>query len=94
VLRAETERMLADPKSHRFVEASRLRIESPEMEDSTPSTTLYNDYYLDDASPSRLAETQLYFTEMGKRDLPARMIVNSDFTFSTTPRAPLRASPA
>ena len=50
VLRAETERLLNDPKSRRFVEAFLdYWIDLRKIEDSTPSTTLYNDYYLDDA---------------------------------------------
>ncbi len=83
VLRAETERMLADVKSRRFEEAFLdYWIDLRKMEDSTPSTTLYNDYYLDDSlAEAALLETQLYFTEMVKRDLPARCVVDSDFTF-------------
>jgi hypothetical protein len=52
------------------------------MEDSTPSTTLYNDYYLDDAlAEAALLETRLFFDEMLRRDLPARTVVDSDFTY-------------
>ena len=63
VLRAETERMLADPKSRRFVEAFLdYWIDLRKMEDSTPSTTLYNDYYLDDAlTEAALAEIAALF---------------------------------
>jgi len=83
VLRAETERMLADPKARRFEEAFLdYWIDLRKMEDSTPSTTLYNDYYLDDAlTEAALLETQLFFDEMLQRDLPARTVVDSDFTF-------------
>ncbi|MSU23119.1 MAG: DUF1592 domain-containing protein [Opitutus sp.] len=83
VLRAETERLLADPKSRRFVEAFLdYWIDLRKIEDTTPSTTLYNDYYLDDAlTEAALAESQLFFGEMLHRDLPARTIANSDFTF-------------
>ena len=83
VLRAETERMLNDPKSRRFVEAFLdYWIDLRKIEDSTPSTTLYNDYYLDDAlTEAAVAETRLYFTDMLARDLPARCVVDSDFTF-------------
>ena len=50
VLRAETERLLADDKSRRFREAFLdYWVDLRKIEDSTPSTTLYNDYYLDDA---------------------------------------------
>jgi hypothetical protein len=83
ILRAETERMLADPKSRLLGEAFLdYWIDLRKMDDSTPSTTLYNDYYLDDAlAEAALAESQLYFGELLKRDLPARNIVDSDFTF-------------
>jgi mono/diheme cytochrome c family protein len=83
VLRAETERLLADPKSRRFVEAFLdYWLDLRKMEDSTPSTTLYNDYYLDDAlTEAAQAESQLFFADLLRRDLPARNIVDSDYTF-------------
>ena len=83
VLRRETERLLADPKSDRFVGAFLdYWLDLRKLGDTTPSTTLYNDYYLDDAlAEAALAETRLYFAEMLRRDLPARTIVDSDFTY-------------
>ena len=83
VLKAEAARLLADPKSRRFVEAFLdYWIEIRKMEDTTPSTTLYNDYYLDDSlTESAWAETRLYFGEMLDRNLPASTIVDSDFTY-------------
>jgi hypothetical protein len=83
VLRAETERMLADPKSRRFVDAFLdYWIDLRKMEDSTPSVSLYNDYYLDDAlTEAATAESQLYFAEMLRRNLPVRDVVDSKFTF-------------
>ncbi len=83
VLRAETERMLADARSRRFVEAFLdYWVDLRKLEDTTPSTTLYNDYYLDDAlAEAALAETQLFFTELLRRDLPVRNLIHSDFTF-------------
>jgi len=83
VLRAEAERMLVDARSHRFVEAFLdYWLEIRRMEETTPSTTLYNDYYLDDSlTEAAQAETRLYFTELLRRDLPARNIVDSNFTF-------------
>ncbi len=83
VLRAETERLLDDPKSRRFVEAfTDYWLDLREIDDNPPSTTLYNDYELDD--PLKLAaveETRLFVAELLKEDLPARNIVDSDFTF-------------
>ena len=83
VLRAQTERMLNDPKSRRFVEAfTDYWLDLRKIDDTSPSTTLYNDYELDD--PLKLAaleETRLFFAELLRADLPARNIVDSDFTF-------------
>jgi hypothetical protein len=83
VLRAETERMLADPKAKRFVAAFLdYWLDLRKMNDTTPSETLYNDYYLDDALvENAVDETQLFFTDLLQRDLPTRNIVDSDFTF-------------
>jgi hypothetical protein len=83
VLRAQTERMLADPKSRRFVEAfTDYWLDLRKIDDTSPSTTLYNDYEMDD--PLKLAaieETRLFFAELLRADLPARTVVASDFTF-------------
>ncbi len=83
VLRAEVDRMLADPRSQRFVNAFLdYWLEVRRIEDTTPSTTLYNDYYLDDSLvEASLAETRLFFTELVARNLPARNVIDSDFTF-------------
>ena len=83
MLRAQTERMLDDPKARRFVEAfTDYWLDLRKMDDTSPSATLYNDYELDD--PLKLAaleETRLFFAELLRADLPARNIVDSDFTF-------------
>ncbi len=83
VLRAETDRMLADPKSRRFIDAFLdYWIDLRKIEDSTPSATLYNDYYLDDAlTEAAVAESQLFFADLLQRDLPIRSVVDSKFTF-------------
>jgi hypothetical protein len=83
ILRAETDRLLADPKARRFTEAFLdYWIDLRKIEDSTPSTTLYNDYYLDDAlAEAALAETQLFFADLVQRDAPVRNLVDSDYTF-------------
>src|SRR4029077_8831796 len=83
VLRAQTERMLGDAKARRFVEAfTDYWLDLRKIDDTSPSTTLYNDYELDD--PLKLAaveETRLFFAELLRGDLPARNVVASDFTF-------------
>ena len=82
-LKAETNRLLADPRSDRFVAAFLdYWIDIRKMDDTTPSTTLYSDYYLDDSlTEAALAETRLYFRDLLDRNLPARNIVDSDYTF-------------
>ena len=83
VLRKETERLLADPKSRRFVDAfTDYWLDLRKIDDTSPSATIYNDYELDE--PLKLAaldETQLFFAELVRADLPARNIVASDFTY-------------
>ncbi len=83
VLRAETERLLVQDSSRRFVDAFLdYWLDLRKIEDSTPSVSLYNDYYLDDAlTEASMAESQLFFADMVKRNLAARSVVNSDFTF-------------
>ncbi|HVK11869.1 MAG TPA: DUF1592 domain-containing protein, partial [Gemmataceae bacterium] len=83
VLRAQTERMLSDPKARRFVVAfTDYWLDLRKVDDTSPSTTLYNDYELDD--PLKLAaveETRLFVAELLRADLPSRNVVASDFTF-------------
>jgi hypothetical protein len=83
VLRAETERLLADPKSGRFVEAFLdYWLELRHQDATTPSNLLYPDYYLDEALvEAALDESRMFFDEMLRKDLPARNVVKSDFTY-------------
>jgi hypothetical protein len=83
VLRAETERLLNDPKSHRFTEAFLdYWLDLRKIEDSTPSTTLYNDYYLDDSLvEAAMMESHLTFEELIRQNLPVRNVVDANFTF-------------
>jgi hypothetical protein len=83
VLRKETERLLKDPRSRRFVDAfTDYWLDLRKIDDTSPSATIYNDYELDD--PLKLAalyETQLFFAEMLRANLPARNVIDSDFTY-------------
>ncbi|MFO0852440.1 MAG: DUF1592 domain-containing protein [Gemmataceae bacterium] len=83
VLRAQTERMLDDPKARRFVEAfTDYWLDLRKIDDTSPSTTLYNDYELDDTLKlAAVEETRLFVAELLRADLPARNVVDSDFTF-------------
>jgi len=82
-LRAETERLLNDPRSHRFTEAFLdYWLDLRKIEDSTPSTTLYNDYYLDDALvEASVMESHLTFEEFVRQNLPVHNVVDADFAF-------------
>jgi hypothetical protein len=83
VLRAQTKRLLSDAKSRRFVEAfTDYWLDLRKIDDTSPSTTLYNDYELDD--PLKLAameETRLFIADMMRNNLPARNLIHSDFTY-------------
>jgi hypothetical protein len=83
VLRAQTARLLDDPRARRFVEAfTDSWLDLRKIDDNAPSATLYNDYALDDALKlAALEETRLFFAELLRADLPARNVVDSDFTF-------------
>ena len=80
-LRAQTDRLLNDPKAERFVNAFLdYWLDLRRMTSSAPDEILYNDYYLDDLlTESALAEPRAFFTELLRSDLPARNIVSSDF---------------
>lgn len=84
VLRAETERLLADAKSQRFVNAFLdYWLDLRKRNDTEPSGSLYNDYFLDDfLAASAVQESRLFFADVVARDLPARNVVASDFTFA------------
>ncbi len=81
VLRAQTERLLADPKSRRFVDAFLdYWLDLRKIAATAPDANLYSDYYLDDLlTESALEETRLFFAELLRGDLPARNVVASDF---------------
>ncbi len=83
VLRAQTERMLNDPKARRFVLAfADYWLDLRKIDENAPSATLYNDYAMDDALKlAALEETRLFIAELLGADLPARNIVDSEFTF-------------
>jgi hypothetical protein len=81
ILRAQTERLLAHPKSRQFVEAFLdYWLDLRKMQATAPDAELYSDYYLDDLlTESALAETHAFFAQLLRDDLPARNVVASDF---------------
>ena len=66
VLRAQTERLLNDPKSRRFVDAFLdYWLDLRKIVATSPDSELYPDYYLDDLLvESALEETRAFFAEL------------------------------
>jgi len=83
VLKTETQRLLKDPRSRRFVDAfTDYWLDLRKIDDTSPSATIYNDYELDEPlKQASLDETQLFFAELLRADLPARNVIASDFTY-------------
>src|SRR5208283_2233484 len=70
-------------KSERFVEAFLdYWLDLRRVDETSPSTTLYSDYTIDDELvESAMAETRMFFADLLANDLPARNVVDSDYTF-------------
>jgi hypothetical protein len=80
-LRAQTERLLDGPKAKRFTDAFLdYWLDLRRIQATSPDEGLYNDYYLDDLlTESAQFETQAFFAELIRGDLPARNVIASDF---------------
>ncbi len=81
VLREQTKRLLADPKSQRFVHAFLdYWLDLRKLTNTAPDASLYPDYYLDDYLIEISGdETRAFFTELVKSNFPASNIVSSPF---------------
>ncbi|HXX92988.1 MAG TPA: DUF1592 domain-containing protein, partial [Planctomycetota bacterium] len=81
VLDAQVERLLADPRSRRFVDAFLdYWLDLRKVTATSPDAGLYPDYYLDDLLvESATQETQAFFGLLLGENLPARNLVASDF---------------
>lgn len=80
VLRAQTERLLNSPKAQRFIEDFTGQwLDLRKMESTTPDPRLFGefDYLLLWSMPR---ETQLFFEEVLRHDLPLTNFVQSDWT--------------
>lgn len=83
ILRQHTDRLLDDPRSARFINAFLdYWLDLRDINANAPDAELYPDYYLDDMlTESSVLESRMFFTDLLKRDLPARNLVDSDFTY-------------
>lgn len=82
-LQRQTERMLDDSRSNRFLHAFLdYWLSLRDIKLNAPDASLYTDYYLDELlTESAVRETRLFFRELIEHNLPARNLVDSDFTF-------------
>jgi hypothetical protein len=94
-LRGEVDRLLDDPRSRRFVDAFLdYWLDLRKMSANGADAELYPEYQLDDLLVESMPqETQLFFAEMLRRDLPARTVVASDFAMLNERLATLYAIP-
>ena len=83
ILKNQTNRLLDDERSKQFIDSFLAYwLDLRKINDTSPDERLYPDYYLDDSLvDAALAETQMYFRELVHKNLPARNIIDSDFTF-------------
>ena len=75
--------MLQHEASQQFINAFLAYwLDLRKINDTSPDELLYPDYYLDDSLvDAALEETQLFFAELVRENLPARNLIDSDFTF-------------
>lgn len=83
VLAAEADRLLDSPKSEQFVHAFLdYWLDLRKINATSPNELLYPDYYLDDGLvDAAVQETRLFFAKLIDDNLPARNVIDSDFTF-------------
>lgn len=81
VLRAQVDRLLADPRSQQFVNAFLdYWLDLRKVNITSPDELLYCDYYLDDhLVESSTFETRAFLAELIRENLPARNLIASDF---------------
>jgi hypothetical protein len=83
VLRQQTERLLDDPRSSRFVDSFlNYWLDLRLIVQTSPDVELYPEYDLDDLLvESAVDETRLFFADLLKHNLGVSNLVDSDFTY-------------
>jgi hypothetical protein len=81
VLREETDRLLADPRSRQFIDAfTDFWLDLRHIVATSPDTSLYPDYDLDDLLvESMQEETQTFLAEVIKQNLGVASLIDADF---------------
>jgi hypothetical protein len=82
VLRTQARRLMNDARSRGFVNAFLdYWLDLRRLGETTPDQTLYPEHYLDDLlTESALLETQMFFDQMLRKNLPAATLVDSRFS--------------
>ena len=82
-LAQHADRMLNDPRSDHFLHAFiDYWLSIRDIKLNAPDALLYTDYYLDELlTESSVRETRLFIRELVDHDLPARNLIDSDFSF-------------
>jgi hypothetical protein len=82
VLRAQTQRMLADSKSAAFVDQFTSRwLELYKIGSMPPSPKDYHNYYVDGLAKGMKTEAAMFFRYVLENNLPIDRFLDSDFTF-------------
>jgi len=83
-VKAMADQLLSDKDSSRFVEAFLdYWLDLRKVNNTSPDSLLYPDYYLDDyLVESSVDETRAFFTELVAKDLPAANLVDSRFVMA------------
>lgn len=83
VLRAQTNRLLNDPRARQFLDSFLdYWLDLRKLGDTTPDQTLYPEYYLDDLlQESADQETRLFFAHLLRENLPVANLIDARFTY-------------
>lgn len=81
-LNRQFDRMLADPKSDRFVrDFLKAWLNLGALGSTPPDINAFKEYYIDNLGPAMKQETFLYTRHILDNDLPIDRFIDSDFTF-------------
>ncbi|MEO0414330.1 MAG: DUF1592 domain-containing protein [Verrucomicrobiota bacterium] len=87
-LLAQTERMLADPKSDRFVKEFIYDwLHLGNIGEMPPNNKAFREYYRDQLGAAMATETEMYFRDLLTSNGPVNKFLDSDYTFLNEPLA-------
>jgi hypothetical protein len=83
ILRAQTERLLRDSKSDRFVDGflnAWLTLDN--LGNTPPDHHRFKEYYMDDLAPAMRKETHVFFRHLLDNNLPTSEFLTAQYTFT------------